>query len=55
MRKESYKDISWDADDLLSSKHAVNCMLINGISEEEILSQDFGNLDVAAVIEEYYQ
>lgn len=55
MKKRTYKDVSWTVDDLLSSKQAVNCLLIEGVSEEEILSLDFGNLDVAAVIEEYYQ
>ena len=55
MRHAEYKDFSWTPDDLISSKQMVWCMLTNGISEEEILSQDFGNLDVLAVIEEYYQ
>ena len=49
---ENYKDIEWNSNDLKSSKQAVRCLLNEGVSEEEILTLDFGNLDVAGVLEE---
>ena len=49
---KNYKNIEWNSDDLQSSKQAVRCLLKEGISEEEILTLDFGNLDVAGVLEE---
>ena len=49
---KNYKGIEWNSDDLQSSKQAVRCLLNEGISEEEILTLDFGNLDVAGVLEE---
>lgn len=49
---KNYKNIEWNSDDLQSSKQAVRCLLNEGISEEEILTLDFGNLDVAGVLEE---
>lgn len=49
---KNYKGIEWNSNDLQSSKQAVRCLLKEGISEEEILTLDFGNLDVAGVLEE---
>lgn len=49
---ENYKDVEWNSNDLQSSKQAVRCLLNEGVSEEEILTLDFGNLDVAGVLEE---
>jgi len=49
---KTYKDVTWDPEDLMSSAQAVRCLVVDGISEEEILSLDFGNLDIAVAIEE---
>ena len=49
---KNYKDVEWNSNDLKSSKQAVRCLLNAGVSEEEILTLDFGNLDVAGVLEE---
>ena len=49
---KNYEDIEWNSNDLKSSKQAVRCLLNEGVSEEEILTLDFGNLDVAGVLEE---
>lgn len=47
---ENYKGVEWNSNDLKSSKQAVRCLLNEGVSEEEILTLDFGNLDVAVVL-----
>ena len=52
---KNYKGVEWNSDDLKSSKQAVRCLLKEGISEEEILTLDFGSLDVAGVLEELLQ
>lgn len=49
----TYLDVSWNPEDLVSSKQAVYCLLIQGVSEEDILDLDFGNLNVTAIIEEF--
>jgi hypothetical protein len=48
-----YKGISWNKEDLISSKQALLILLKEGISEEEIHTLDFGSLDVDAIIDEY--
>ena len=50
--RRNYRGIEWDSSDLQSSKQAVRCLLKEGVSEEEVLTLDFGNLDVAGVLEE---
>ena len=49
---KNYKGVEWNPNDLKGSKQAVRCLLNQGLSEEEILTLDFGNLDVAGVLEE---
>ena len=49
---ESYLEFSWDPKDLVCSKAMVNVMIHNGVTPEEILGLNFGNLDVVAVLEE---
>lgn len=49
---EQYLDYSWNPEDLISSKSMVCVMTHNGITPEEILGLNFGNLDVVAVLEE---
>lgn len=47
-----YAGISWNPNDLISSKNAVKMLQNEGIDEETILQLDFGNLDVVAVLAE---
>ena len=49
---ERYLDFSWDPEDLICCKSVVNVMIHNGLTPEEILGLNFGNLDVVAVLKE---
>lgn len=49
---ESGQSIDWDPEDLISCKNAVRQMVRLGIPTHTILDQDFGNLDVEAVLSE---
>ena len=49
--KQSFQSFIWDTDDLLQCKNTVIAMIIAEISEDIIFSLDFGNLDVADVID----
>ena len=55
----NYKGWTWNADDLISSKFALTGMLKDGIiNVEEAFEMEsrglFGNLDVAAVMNDYF-
>lgn len=50
----TYNGVTWNPEDLISSKQAIRILLSQGVIEEELLELDFGNLDVESVIEEYY-
>jgi hypothetical protein len=50
--KQQFKGVSWDASDLISCKQAVGILAGMGVGEEELLTLDFGSLDVLGVIEE---
>lgn len=47
-----YKDYAWDNEDLFSCKNMVRTMWLFGEKEDVIRSQDFGCLDVDAVLQE---
>lgn len=54
MSWNNYKDVSWNANDLVSAKQGC-CILINeGATWEELSQLDFGNLDVAEVWDELH-
>lgn len=50
--KQKFKGVSWDTSDLISCKQAVEILTRMGVGEEELLSLDFGGLDVSEVLEE---
>ena len=47
-----YDGVTWNPEDLISSKQAVRILLSQGVTEEELLQLDFGNLDVEGVLNE---
>lgn len=49
---ETYKNFSWNPNDLLQCANTVRAMRIQGFSFEEISELNFGNLDV---IDVYYE
>lgn len=50
--KKEFTGVSWDTSDLVSCKQAVEILAGMGVGEEELLTLDFGGLDVSGVIEE---
>lgn len=51
-KKQECKGVSWDTSDLISCKQAVEILTRMGVVEEELLTLDFGGLDVPEVLEE---
>lgn len=49
---QNFNGVAWDASDLISCKQAVLILAREGVCDEVLLSLNFGNLDVAAVLEE---
>ena len=50
---QRYEEITWDDEDLISCKQAVEILLKIGVEPSVLLESDrFGNLDVNAVIAE---
>lgn len=50
---ETFEGITWNSEDLLSSKQALLILLNEGVSYETISDLNFGSLDVSSVIDEY--
>lgn len=53
--KREFLGVSWDTSDLISCKQAVEILTRIGVGEEELLTLDFGGLDVSEVVEEIDQ
>ena len=51
-KKQEFMGVSWDTSDLISCKQAAEILTRMGVGEEELMDQDFGGLDVSAVLEE---
>lgn len=52
MKKNRFKDIVWNPEDLESAKQGLIMALRNGMKESQIKDYDFGNLATGMVLEE---